>query len=130
MALGIVMEHIAGVPLTRIFDDVVKDWTREEQIKLFTRLRRCVQVLNASHVSQKDWHANQVLCVDRDDAFGLDRADSKDLVLIDFAATDQPWAPCHSLPVKGDLDSFAARLGLDKDMLKAAGWLEREYYEY
>lgn len=34
MALGIVMEHIAGVPLTRIYDSVCKDWTREEQIKL------------------------------------------------------------------------------------------------
>ncbi|EJD47669.1 hypothetical protein AURDEDRAFT_183844 [Auricularia subglabra TFB-10046 SS5] len=132
IAFGILMEYVAGVPLSRIIDTVRSDWTHEEQVKLFRRLRNAVKVLNASRVSQKDWHASQILCVERDDPDQhLDRSDALDLVLLDLASTDQPWGRCHVLPETKDVLRVPLRLQLSDEIIAEAGWLpeERDVFE-
>ncbi|EJD47674.1 hypothetical protein AURDEDRAFT_163132 [Auricularia subglabra TFB-10046 SS5] len=130
IAPAFVTEYVEGVPLPLLLDAVRNTWTREEQVKLFTRIRRCVRVLKASHMSTDSKRPSiQFLCLLRSDA--ADRADAVDLVVNNFPFTIQPWTSKDIFPETDDVRRLASELDLSDDIMAEAGWLpeQRRGYE-
>lgn len=94
-------------------------------------MRHVVRLLNASGISQRDWSLRQIMCIRRPvDGPEQNRAESMDVVLIDFAFATQPtgqWALLDEVNDVGELFMVLAGLGLD--LMKEIKWLEREDYE-
>ncbi|EJD47689.1 hypothetical protein AURDEDRAFT_113338, partial [Auricularia subglabra TFB-10046 SS5] len=106
IAPALVTEYVEGVPLPLLLDAVRKSWTHEEQVKLFTRIRRCVRVLKAARISDAKEPSLQFLCLLRSSGSG-DRADAVDLVVNNFLFTTQPWVPQNILRETDDIMRLA-----------------------
>ncbi|EJD47680.1 hypothetical protein AURDEDRAFT_163137 [Auricularia subglabra TFB-10046 SS5] len=106
-------------------------WTHAEKLALLKRVRNCVSVLNHAHISQGDWHANQFLCIRRDNP-DLPRDANIDLVLVDFAFAQHFNDVHNSVPELDDvgrLFSTLTELGLSPLLLHEVGWGKRDEWE-
>ncbi|KAJ3541368.1 hypothetical protein NM688_g6094 [Phlebia brevispora] len=83
---GLLMEYIAGHSLDSQAD-LIRKWGADRQIQLIQSCRHAARILDLGDVSQKDWHAGQIM-VFTNPLTNLDQA-----VLVDFASTTQTYSP-------------------------------------
>ncbi|KAF8957526.1 hypothetical protein BDZ97DRAFT_1846024, partial [Flammula alnicola] len=81
---GLLLEYIEGWGLD---SDFAKELSRDRQVTMIQSCRHAARVLDVADVSQRDWHAGQILLY-TNPTTKLDHA-----VLIDFASTTQTWEP-------------------------------------
>jgi len=81
---GLLLEYVDGWGLD---SDFTRELSPDRQITMIKSCRHATRVLDVADVSQRDWHAGQILLY-TNPTTKLDHA-----VLIDFASTTQTWKP-------------------------------------
>lgn len=95
-------------------------------------MRHAVRLLNAALISQRDWSISQIMCIRRPAVADAEqnRAESMDIVLIDFAFATQPTGQRAQLDKVNDVGQlFLILSALGLDLMTEVKWLERAYYE-